>query len=298
MKKLVKLFSYPGAKYHIVPIVNKLISRLDLDIYIEPFLGSGDIFLNLNKDFKFYTLNDISFDLMNIWNTFKEIDYELYKKEIMFIRNKFGDIGKDKEAYYTFRDFFNEKFYKICGKEYNRRGIYLHILISSCINHLVRFGPKGFSQSYGKRWNILSELDFKNFKRVLEDETFTKQFFFCNYNWIHIPNLYNYLNQGNVLFFMDPPYYNSQIQTYGKNNFNRNDLIKFLKLISNAKSRIIYTDILNEYNKEYLKNWNRISIQKNMKNVGPNKIKRSGKEEYLFYNFNSNKFRELINERM
>jgi len=56
-----RIMRYAGNKLYLVPIINKLIEKCNMtfETYIEPFLGSGAIFYNLEYDFSNNILNDL-----------------------------------------------------------------------------------------------------------------------------------------------------------------------------------------------------------------------------------------------
>ncbi|MBZ2279470.1 DNA adenine methylase, partial [Buchnera aphidicola] len=67
MKKKRSFLKWAGGKYNLLDdIINILPKKKCL---IEPFVGSGVIFLNTN--FHSYILSDINHDLINLFNTIK-----------------------------------------------------------------------------------------------------------------------------------------------------------------------------------------------------------------------------------
>jgi site-specific DNA-adenine methylase len=59
-----KVYNYSGSKARMMPLLNNLISQSKTQYYYEPFLGSGIVFLNLQKQFDEYYLNDVESSLM------------------------------------------------------------------------------------------------------------------------------------------------------------------------------------------------------------------------------------------
>lgn len=157
------MFNYAGNKSFISDKINKMIDN-SLKEYSELFLGSGGIFNNLNKNnIKKYILNDIDQNIIKVWQSF--IDITSYNQIIEYknkILKDFGNIGKNKESYYNFRNWYNKNKWKEDSIE---SGIYLYFLFNNCINNMIRFGPNGFNQSYGDQSSILSEINFFNFKK-------------------------------------------------------------------------------------------------------------------------------------
>ena len=56
----LSFLKFPGSKLRFVELINKEILKLEnkVDIYCEPFLGSGAVFLNLPFEFKEYYISD------------------------------------------------------------------------------------------------------------------------------------------------------------------------------------------------------------------------------------------------
>ena len=112
MEKL-RLFRYSGAKTIFIDDVNYLMNRYKASTYVEAFLGSGAIFLNLNNDnFKKFYINDISREVIHIFKTFKEISFKFYKSHFNYVMDRFGDIEASKESYMKFRTWFNKNVWK------------------------------------------------------------------------------------------------------------------------------------------------------------------------------------------
>ena len=82
---------------HILPHIPK-----EYNTYIEPFVGSGALFLKIQPDK--WIINDINKDIINVW---KEIKND--PESIIYIFKEFGKIFKpldNKE-----KTIFSEKFY-------------------------------------------------------------------------------------------------------------------------------------------------------------------------------------------
>jgi len=260
VSKNIRFFRYSGAKLKYTEKINKFINLFDNEIYAEPFIGSGAILFNLDKEFDKYIINDIDRNIIQMYKVFKDIDYKDYIDSIKFIFDKFGDIKTSKESYYNFRNWFNENYYLT---ETLEEGVYLHFLTNSCINSFLRFGPNGMNQSYGNRFYQISESSFNKIQGILK-----KSEIYCS------PYTEIISKFPKALYFFDPPYF-SQASSYAK--FSENDLETFLVNIKSLD--YIYTDILNDFNK-YLDNKELI---REMVSTAPlsNKSK-NGNLEYIF----------------
>jgi site-specific DNA-adenine methylase len=238
---MVKFFNYSGNKIKSSPLINKYIHNSNSDTYVEPFVGSGGILFNLDKEFKNYVINDIDRNIVRMYETFKVIQYSEYLDAIEFVRTEFGFYGPNsrnmpeerkslyKSSYYLFRDWFNETMWNTNSVQ---EGIYLHILANSCLNYFLRFGPNGMNQSFGDRMYTINQSNFNSVKSILQRTTI------LNTSYIDVVESYP-----NALFFLDPPYL-SQASSY--TGFNEDDLKQFIEVIKGKE--YIYTDIKNEYN--------------------------------------------------
>lgn len=111
------IIKYSGAKTKYVDQLNNIINKSNKSIYVEPFIGSGVIFFNLEKEFDKYYINDIDSNLCLIFETVKHKNYNEFISFYNNVINKFGDIKKNKESYYNFRNSFNDKLWKTNTKE-------------------------------------------------------------------------------------------------------------------------------------------------------------------------------------
>jgi len=250
-----RFFTYSGSKFKYTELINPIINKTNKNIYAEPFVGSGAILFNLEKD---------------IYKTFKNIEYEYFKEKEKFILDKFGffkakhmDIeskNEAKENYYNFRNWFNKNYWNTNSIE---EGIYCYMLSNMVINSMLRFGPNGMNQSFGNRYYMIDEKTFSNIKNILEKTTI------MNGDYKEVFRLYP-----DSLFFLDPPYF-SQDSSY--KGFTEAQFKEFLDLIKDKE--YIYTDILNEHN-SFLDN--KILVR-NMSSTAPSSSKqKTGNIEYVF----------------
>lgn len=255
------LIKYAGTKIKYTDKINEYINNTEGRIYIEPFLGSGSVFLNLEKKFDRYILNDKDRNVIRIFKSFKDTDYELFKACENTILEKFGDIKNDKESYYNFRNTFNKKIYL---SDDITEGIYLYFLYNSCINSMARFGPNGFNQSFGKRFSTLSEEQFNKINVRLQNvELYNEDFFNLD-----IPE--------NSVMFLDPPYFYKQTKNYEIIDQTWYD--NFIQYLKDSSNEIIYTDV---DHKDI--DWNKEIIRK-MQNISPNRRDEYTLDECIYTN--------------
>lgn len=267
-------FKYPGNKFKLLDKILPHVNELSCDVYFEPFLGSGSIFLNISQHFNKKIVSDINKNIIQIFKSFLSSDIN----DINTLYNeycKYGNPGKDKEAYYKIRNEMNEKYFNSSSKE---EGLFYYFIIQSCINSMARFGKKGFNQAWGNRGrsNDVTEEFLNLFKDRFKNTTILNEDFF---------NIFDTYDDPKTLMFLDPPYIEALIKCYEVSEFFNKEL--FLKKIKDSKSKIIYTDVYNLDIVNYLE-WDVIELRE-MKSINPrNKEKGGGQitgKEIIHKNF-------------
>lgn len=252
--------------------INELVIQSKSKHYCEPFGGSLSVYLNISKEFDSYTINEYDRNLVNLYNTFKDINFEFYKKEINYIFDTFGN-PKEKDSYYELRKYYNDNLWMT---DSNKEGIYLYCLINTCINGLCRFGPNGFNQSWGHRNTLnLTENIFKEIQKKL--------------NSANIENM-DFLDmdiKNDTLYFLDPPY-TKLPSSYSKKEHDNNWKNKFLNKIKNIKE-YVYTDVYEPYIEDFLKC--EVIYLRNINNTSPlcKGKRKSDNKEVIYTNIQRNK---------
>jgi DNA adenine methylase len=134
MKPFLK---WAGSKYK---IINKIIDALPAaDKLIEPFVGSGAVFLNTN--YKSYLLSDSNSDLIELYKHIQKEGLNF----IDFACNLFVESNNNEEAFYKLRDEFNA-----CTDTKKRAALFIY-LNRHCFNGLCRYNSKGkFNVPFGR----------------------------------------------------------------------------------------------------------------------------------------------------
>lgn len=137
MKKNRAFLKWAGGKY---PLLNDIQKHLPKgECLVEPFVGAGSVFLNTN--FTRYILADINSDLIDLYNIVKTRTDEY----VSAAREMFIPATNDADAYYQFRDEFNQ-----C-REPLRRGVLFLYLNRHGYNGLCRYNLKGeFNVPFGR----------------------------------------------------------------------------------------------------------------------------------------------------
>jgi site-specific DNA-adenine methylase len=259
-----KLFQYMGNKYTHLDLINSLISKSDKNIYIEPFLGSAQVILNLQKEFTSYYVSEIDRNLVNIY---EQILFNIEENEFsLYVNNLNYDISTYK-GYYNYREYFNNNLWKSDTKE---EAFGLIILANSCINGMYRFGPSGFNQSFGN--NHISDYKCRDFEYSLKKfKKIKDKLFITN-------NAFNLLNLKNSLYILDPPYQINEMAN--SNGWDKEDLQEMFIQLDFTSNDIIYFDIENEIGDKHFKN--KIYLN-NIKNISPNRKEEKVLNEVCYY---------------
>lgn len=225
---MIYTFRYAGNKFNFLPTITDIMLQVsDRSTLIEPFAGSGVVTVNMKKFYLDAILNDLSVDVMDIHEMFKNAT----PKDIQEFYSEFPEVSgiSDKATYYKFRDSFNKKYYFSDNKI--KRGLGLYHLAGACINSMFRVGPNGFNQSAANQdlSRPLTAIRLAEFRKI--------------YRNIHLVNkdafeiINSYKGNENATFFIDPPY-NSTTLDYGV----RNDKMKLIDLMIECQGSVIYTD--------------------------------------------------------
>lgn len=270
-----KLLRYAGSKDAFIDIINPEINVSTKSIYVEPFLGSGGIFNNLEKEFDQYIINDIDPAIVRIFKTVKESSYDDFLTFYNKVNTKYGNFkaGLDPELkeqtkanYYNFRNDFNKKLWKTDTEE---EGFGLILIYNSCLNSLARWGPNGFNQSWGNRLYLPDDTNWNNIKAKLERTTIYNLDFF---------KLLDNVKQEDCMMFLDPPYISAPSFAY--KTINKNYYANFLKFCRETPAHILYTDV--DHDDLDLR---KITLRDNMRNVSPNRKEEFKKKEIMFINY-------------
>lgn len=261
----LKIIRYSGSKIKYVDQINKLINYSDKNIYVEPFLGSGAVFLNLSKKFDKYILSDIDPNVVRIFKSMKEIDYDYFVQLYTDTIKTFGSL-KTKEGYYAFRQWFNQTHWK---KDSLEEGVYLTFLANSCINSMMRFGGDGFNQGCGMR--DFTPAHTLTVHHRIKEKLQNTEIHNCSFFDLEIPDA--------SLMFIDPPYFYRPSYSYV--GFNDEQYVRFIKYLNETSNHVIYTDV---FHKDL--NWNFEYLRDDMKTTSPlKKSESTGNQEAIYFNF-------------
>jgi DNA adenine methylase len=134
MKPFLK---WAGGKYKIIDRIQAALPKGKQ--LIEPFVGSGAVFLNV--DFEEYLLSDANEDLITLYKIIQEHgqNFSLYASELFNLHNNVESV------FYELRSEFND-----CTDPIRKSAIFIY-LNRHCFNGLCRYNAKGhFNVPFGR----------------------------------------------------------------------------------------------------------------------------------------------------
>lgn len=272
---------------------NRTITR-----YIEPFIGSGAVFLYLAKSYKIeeFFILDVNEELILAYKTIQKN----VEKLIVFLddlQNQYLllDEDKRKEFYYQIRSHFNFQREKIDFEKYNREWIertaQLIFLNRTCFNGLFRVNNQGdFNVPMGKYKNplICNSENLRAIAQILQrTQIHCGDFTDCE----------QWANDKTFIYF-DPPYRpiskTSDFTSYSKYNFGDSEQLRLRDFFNrlndkNAKLMLSNSDPKNEDpNDDFFEiayQGYRIERVKASRNINSNAQKRGKINEILILNY-------------
>ena len=281
--KYLKAFNYAGTKYRILDQIFQYFPK-DIKILVEPFVGSGSVFLN--TDAEYYIINDSRLEIYAFWySIFHNI--ETLKNTVDKFNCKFKE---NKQKYFQLRDLHNKN---LKTKNLNDIAATFYILTNTCINGHCRWNNKDeFNQAWGNRNCTNNILELKPIFEKLQGKI---KIFNKDYTFLFRKILDRYKNKLNDFFFYcDPPYF-IQPGAHKWSDTNEKNLYFHLNKINNIGSKFCLSNIISTNNvkeenniiKTELKQYNVIDIAINYNSGTKNKIRNSGNKtrEILVKNF-------------
>ncbi|MCF2910266.1 Dam family site-specific DNA-(adenine-N6)-methyltransferase [Pseudoalteromonas sp. DL2-H2.2] len=219
-KKTRAFLKWAGGKYALVEEITKRLQAAneEAETLVEPFVGAGSVFLN--SHFKHYILNDINADLINLYKELQRTPDEF----ISDARKLFVDLNNHPDAYYAYRQQFNESV-----DVYERAILFLYMNRHG-YNGLCRYNLKGiFNVPFGKyKRPYFPENELYFFSEKAQQATFT-----ClSYEQVfkRVPD--------NAVVYCDPPYVplskTASFTAYAKGGFNLDDQAELANLAEKA----------------------------------------------------------------
>ena len=222
---------WAGGKKKVVHEIANLLPKKGKKRLVEPFVGGGSVFLNL--DFDEYLLIDLNKDLINLFNIIKDQPKEFISDAQSFFK---GD-NNHPEEYYELRRKFNQS-----NDPYERSLLFLY-LNRHGYNGLCRYNKSGgYNVPFGRyKHPYFPNEELHYFSKKAQKAIFIQGDFetaFCQ------------LRSEDVVY-CDPPYSpinpTSNFTAYAGNSFTDKDQRRLVECAKLAKGQNIPTLISNHY---------------------------------------------------
>ncbi len=236
---------WAGGKTQLLPQLNAMLpAKLKanaIKTYIEPFVGGGAMFFNLQNmyDFENVILLDINPELVITYNVIKNNVEELIVG-LKQISEKYKKLSKEEQAefYYKIRDEYNSFDKSVDANKYDssfiRRACLTIFLNRTCFNGLFRVNSKKlFNVPMGKYSNptICDEENLINVSKALQNATILQADFSV---------IEQYVNKDTFIYF-DPPYRpiskTSAFNSYSDGEFNDNEQKRLKEIFDVCSSK-------------------------------------------------------------
>lgn len=212
---------WPGGKYRIVSYIKTMLPPGDR--LVEPFVGSGAVFLN--TDYSSYWLNDNNSDLINLYRVLQTEGDDF----INYCRSFFTLENNTPERYYELRTIFNTT------SDVVLKSALLVYLNRHGYNGLVRYNSQG-------EYNV----PFGQYKKPYFPETEMKYFYYksqkAEFTTGDFSEVMTAARPGDV-FYCDPPYVplsnTANFVTYSTGGFSMEQQEKLAKLAFELSQRDI-----------------------------------------------------------
>ena len=231
-----------------------------INTYVEPFVGGGSVFLNVNA--QKFVLNDIDANMIKLHNylctcsSCPKIFFEQINNRILELglsRSFMEDVVPSKlKAEYpkTYYAKYNKESYARLRNEYNENKenvLDLYLLLIYGFNRILRFNSKGdFNLPVGN-------VDFnKNVVNALEtyfNNVCSKTIHFFNFDYKEFVNSQTY--KENDFIYLDPPYLIT-FSEYNKlwNEDKEKELLELLDELTCKNVQWAISNLVADYNKD------------------------------------------------
>lgn len=279
--KLKPFVKWVGGKTQLLDVISPLVPK-NYHNFIEPFVGSGAIFLNFQP--QHLIINDTNKELITTWNVIKD-DFISFKKLLEEYQKKHL-----KSNILFFQKLKNVDPDNISQVEIASRFLYLN---KTCFNGLFRVNSQG---KFNVPWNQKTKINFdfinaKNVSNYLKELVKVK---ILNYDF---EKVIDEAVSGDFIY-LDPPYTsedNKLFTKYSAKGFTKKDQLRLFESLERATARKVTWVLSNSktsfIEKMYSK-YNKISFLAN-RLISCNSSKRvDSASEFLIFNFNLSKQQE------
>lgn len=259
---------WPGGKKRVLHHIRAILPRKGRTRLVEPFVGGGSVFLNL--DFDEYLLCDTNSDLISLYKAVKKAPLKFEQDA----RQYFTEENNTPDRYYDLREEFNNT-----DDSYHRATLFLY-LNRHGYNGLCRYNKSGgYNVPFGRyKKPYFPELEIEHLSHKLKKASFIvgdfEQAFDC-------------LEKGDVVY-CDPPYSpinrTSNFTAYSGAGFTDEDQARLVKCALKARESGIPSLISNhftDFTKKLYVNADAKNLFSVQRSISQNGKKRNKVEEVL-----------------
>lgn len=256
-----------GNKHRLLPQILPLFPK-SINTFYDLFCGGCDVGINVKANK--VVCNDILFQLINLFNSFKYMDSDIIFYDILRIikdynlsnsvKRSYKDYGCDslnglteynKKAYLKLRSDYNN----MPSKQRYKKDIFLYVLLCYSFSNQIRFNKKNeFNTPYGKRdFNKRMRKNLRDFLNRIKSIDID----FVNKDFREFKNIEF---KDNDFVYCDPPYLISEA-TYNRSGKwtkeDELDLFIFLDMLHSKNIKFALSNVLKSKGKsnDLLKKW-------------------------------------------
>ncbi len=275
---IVPFLKWVGGKRQLIPEIKKLLPEgIRNRLYIEPFVGAGALFFELQP--KHAIINDFNIELINVYEVIRDHPEELI--------TALKEHKNTSEYFYNIRAIDRQPLFNhMTVIEKASRTIYLN---KTCYNGLYRVNNAGeFNSPFGryKNPNIVNAPVIKAVSRFLNDNDITIKHGDYEALLSDLPE--------KSFVYLDPPYHpiseSSNFTGYIQGGWNVDEQIRLRNVCNSLNERGIQfllsnsaTPLIEELYSEY--NMKKVRATRSVNSISS---KRGQVDEYLIYNYNEN----------
>src|SRR5690606_38147489 len=235
--------NWVGNKYKHLDKINEIVGGKKYERVIEPFMGTGNILLNINAPAETYIGNDNIPLVPRLYSYMRNNGFYYSLEELEAIIESWNYFS-EKEDYYVFRDYWNSKY---SNSIYEKDFIYESVLLlKMCSNSMVRFNQKGeFNQGFRGLAKGKSEFFSNNMKDRIVSQLNLLSIALNNKNYKFIVGDFKDVlkeTTENDLMILDPPYI-LRTDMYDM-NFTEEDDDFLFDFLAYTKSDFLYFNYL------------------------------------------------------
>ncbi|WP_375673624.1 DNA adenine methylase [Bartonella sp. TS82HLJMH] len=209
------LFAWMGGKHYLRKKIIPILNSIDHETYVEPFLGSGVIFLN-KRPAKYSVINDLNGEITNLFQC---------------VQNDFDDLAKQLGWFVCSRQLFFELAAidpeSLSKVERAARFLFLQRCVMYGKKEYVSFGFGRKKPTVFNPDKLLARM--RRVRQKLLDTTI------LNLSWERVVELFD---ASDSLFYLDPPYLVER-RYYSSGNFVEDDFVSMAKVLKSIQGKFV-----------------------------------------------------------